>query len=95
MPGRDTYTLPDSVTAPVNEGDELGSVTVKVGEFEQTKPLYALSGVEPLPRSSLVNDSKFVTVLNFSSLAIFLISLLVLVVFCLVFFRKKKRRLKP
>ncbi len=90
-----TYTVPDSVTAPVNEGDEIGSVTVKVGDFEITKPLYALSGVDELPRSSLVSDSKFVTVLNFSSLAIFLVSVLVLVVFCLIFFRKKNRRLKP
>ena len=89
-----TYNLPESVSAPVSVGDELGSVTVSVGEYSVTEPLIAVDSVKTEPRSTIVSDNTFVSILNVSTLVIYILSAIVLILFCIVFFSKKKKRIK-
>lgn len=87
-----TYNVPDSVKAPISAGDEIGSVTVTVDDFTVTEPLFATSDVKSPPASSIISDNTFVNVLNISSICIYSISIIILVLFCATFYSKKNKK---
>jgi len=89
-----TYNIPERVKAPVMVGDEIGSVTVTVDEYTVTEPLFATADVKAVPKSSFISDNSFINVLNISTVVIYAISIIVLVLFCTTFYSKKKKRIK-
>ena len=85
------YTVPESITEAVSKGDELGKVTVSIGDLSFTEPLYANESVKiVLPSAVVVSDNTVASVLNVSSIVIYSISAFVLVAFVIIFFKKKK-----
>ncbi len=89
-----TYNIPERVKAPVMVGDEIGSVTVTVDEYTVTEPLFATADVKAVPKSSFISDNSFINILNVSTVVIYAISIIVLVLFCTTFYSKKKKRIK-
>lgn len=86
------YDLPEALVSPVSKDVQAGTLTVTINEESHTLPLFPESNVEKAKTSSVVSDNPFVTGINFLSIAIFLISTVILVYFCLKFFKKKKAK---
>lgn len=86
------YDLPETLTAPVSKDVQVGTLTVTVSDKNYTLPLFPENNVEKAKTSSVVSDNPFVTGINFLSIAIFLVSTVVLIYFSLKFFKKKKSK---
>ncbi len=86
------YNLPEKITAPVSKDAQVGTLTVTINEENYTLPLFPENDVAKVNTSSVVSDNPVVTGINFLSIAIFLVSAVVLVYFCLKFFNKKKTK---
>ncbi len=85
------YSVPESITEEVHRGDEIGHVTVTVGDFSLTEPLFAKDGVKIAKDSAvIVTDNTFVSILNVSTIVIYAVSAFVLIAFLVIFFKKKQ-----
>lgn len=86
------FNLPESISAPIDQGDEIGSATVKISDVDITKPLYASQSIAKAKKSALVTDNSFLNFLNITAVSIYVISFATLVLFCYFFFKKKKHK---
>ncbi len=86
------YNIPESVKAPVTAGTELGTVSVSVSDKDFVLPLYAVSSVEAKKTSSVISDNPFLSFLNITTIAVYVLTALVLVFFCIIFFKKKSKK---
>ncbi len=84
------------VKAPIKSGDVLGSVTVTIGEESFTKNLIAFSDVEKKSNKSLLESfnkgNKTATAMDIASIALIIISVVVLIVFLSKIFKKAASR---
>lgn len=84
-----SFSVPESITHNVNKGDEIGTVTASVGDHSVSEPLYAQKSIKITKEDSLVSDNTVVSVINVSTVLIYAVSFIILVVFCVFFFKKK------
>ncbi len=86
------FNVPESVTAPVTAGQEIGSVTVTVGDESFTEPLFATEDIHKEKKVILGTDNPVLSVLKVLTIIIYCVSIVILVLFCVFFFKKKKSK---